>query len=731
MIDATQLIRDLRIFADPATDFQADHSTSGLRVQLIREGLERDYTINLYSGETVARHDDGRRYVSIPALLASEEFVDLRSFRATQRRILGPKEPDRYIEPEGQILHRDGSAALLSLDAFRRAISHRDSDHLAILLLDGPAGIGKTSLIERMVFERADPASSLPPLLHVTSSGSRLTDLSKALAHATQLLRAHVTFDQVPVLVRIGVLQVAIDGFDELVDPEGYKDAWSALRQFLGEIRIGGPVVLAGRDTFFDQQSFEQRLASRIPNLELAHARLQPISPAAAKRFLKEHGWSDTELKSAESREWLRTGSYHLRPFFLAQIGSAGSWSELEAAHGSPQSFLVTRFVTREASIVSRMVEISVSDAEAALWDFYGLIVEDMATQEADTVDEGFLALACETAFQNKLAVADMPKLVAKAGSFGLLESDGGGSFRRFPHSELQNQFLARVLIQGMDSSAAVSSFLRRGLVNAALVEAFSDVVINSALSRAENVRARLARVIADEPFSERLTSNCGALLLSTLSRADLPPLSLESISVVDAKIIGTAASATLKHVTFSHLDVRGADCRAIDFSGCDVTMLTVDPSTYFGHRRPATVRSLQIENLGLIRTMHAPNEISDWLEQHSSIKAAANGKNDLPLVRYFERLCRKFVRQHQIRSTPSDEAYFLLESPFWPEVRQLLGDRIQEDTKSARGPHAIFYRMVRPEAFLALTETDADSIRIRNRIISRALELASPQTRE
>lgn len=223
-----QIIRDFRVFSDPATDFEATESGDLLRIKMIRS-VERDYVLEK-SGPITSRGNLNRRYVSVQALLASDEFVDIRSFKATQRRILAAKNPDGYLNPEGQILDSNSQQSTLNIESFRSAIAKNNSDHLAILLLDGPAGIGKTSLIERMVYERSEPSAAYPPLLHVTSGGSRLTDLNKALAHATQLLRSQITFDQVPILARLGVLQVAIDGFDELVDPDGYKDAWSALR---------------------------------------------------------------------------------------------------------------------------------------------------------------------------------------------------------------------------------------------------------------------------------------------------------------------------------------------------------------------------------------------------------------------------------------------------------------------------------------------------------------------
>lgn len=719
--------RDLRVFADPATDYRPSETADVLNIRMTRNGTQREYTISAKTGRVEARHTGGRRHANFSALLASEEFADIRTFRATQRRVLQPRQVSDYLAPEGQ-LERQGNTRPLALESFRAALEYTAGDALLVLLLDGPAGIGKTSLIERIVYERADPASSQPPLLHVTSSGSRLTDLNKALAHATQLLRTTVTFDQVPILVRRGVLQVAIDGFDELVDPAGYKDAWSALRDFLGEVHSGGPLLLAGRDTFFDQQSFKRRLADRVPNLDLAYARLHPVSPRSARAYLLARGWSEGDIDSAEAQDWLKPGSYHLRPFFLSQIATSDGWTDLCGAYGSPQAFLVHRFVRRESALVSRMVAIDVANAETALWNFYGTLVEDMASHEVDTVDSGFLALACENAFAEFLSADDMAKLMHKAGSLGLLETDVHHEVRQFPHSEIQNQFLARAIIANLESSAAVAAFLRRTTVSMALAEAFADVFGSLPQIRAVAAMSRLQRLSAEDPFADRLSANIVSLLLAALTRTALGiDLRITSRSTNEARVFGVLDAAILEELSITHLDARGADVRAVTFKNCSVAVLTADANTVFGESRPDIATTLQVEAEGAVVTFRARDDIERWLLDHSIVPRREEAKDtgvDLPLVKYFDRLCRKFVRQHQIRNGPNDEAFFLLQDPMWSEIRPILGERLAADSRTVGGPHEVFYRLVKPEHLLKPPNGDSESEAIRARVIQRAREL-------
>lgn len=718
------LERDLKIFADPATEFSAQQQDNTLLIGLIRDGEHREYHFDLNRSNVRARHS-GKQFSSISALLASEEFANIRALRATQRRLLEPKLPPQFIPPEGDLVRADAREEL-TLESVMLAAQHEAQGALSIMLLDGPAGVGKTSLIERLVFDRTIPESNQPPLLHVTSSGSRLTDLSKALAHATQVLRASVTFDQVPVLVRRGVLQVAIDGFDELVDPSGYKDAWSALREFLSEVGSGGPTLLSGRDTFFNQQSFKAKLAERIPRLDLRYARLRSVSPAAAKKYLSQRGWPKPIIETAEAAEWFTPGTYRLRPFFLAQIAENG-WDDLQTAHGSPQAFLVNRFISRESKLLNGFLPLSLEAIEAALWNFYCTLVEDMAIHEMDTVDTGYLALALETTFTGLLGQDDMGKLLHRAGSLGLLESDSQGSSRRFPHSEIQNQFLAKSLIESMDSNAAIGSFIRRVPVTMALSEAFADRLGAVTDEQARSVTQRLARIAKEEPMMTLLSSNTAALLLASVSSDRLTDvIELEAVSTTEVRLYGVASAANLKAMQIGHLDVRGADLRAVTFHDTVVGTITVDDSTLFGDTVPIVSSCIQVDSLadGIVN-LRAPDDIAAWLAAHSTKHSDGDDLSELPLVRYFDRLCRKFNRQRQIRDNEADGAYFLIRDKFWPEVCEILGERLIVDTKNAHGTNDKFFRIASPEALLNPNAADPAAQSIWQRIIARAQVLS------
>lgn len=723
------IARDLCVFADPATPFSVGEIDAGrVLVGMVRDGVPRQYRIDVGSGEVVALDGVGRKYRGIAALLASDDFVDVRQFRATQRRILQQLQDERggnrpILDPEGKFVSRDGIESPLNRSGLNAVLSQIEPEKLQILLVDGPAGIGKTSLIEMVSFERSAPSSLLPPLLHVTSGGNKLTDLNKALAHSLQIIRAKATFDQMPVLVRHGVVQVAIDGFDELVDPDGYKDAWSALREFLGDVNFGGPIVLSGRDTFFDQQEFERLLADRLPNISIKQARLAPVSPSAAKDYLEESGWAKEELEIAQAAGWFKPGSYYLRPFFLAQIAGEGGWDGLQEAYGSPQSFLVNRMVKREAKLVSQTVDIQIGIAEDALWDFFTSIAEDMTIQQSDQVDEDFIAFACESAFSGRVNSRDVAKLLHRASSFALLESASGRGMRRFPHSELQNQFAARALIVVAQKTSLTNPFIRLSSIDAGLAEAFSDQFSSLGLDNARTVYENLRSMLAHEGFSDRTSSNLGALLLATVGRGDLDPLELKGIAISEVKLVGVARRTLLVDVAVGHLYATDADARAIIFvGGASVAILTIDNSSVLPESMPLS-RQLQFVDRGFTRIVRSQDEISALI---APLRMAVdeNVRENLPFVKYMDRLCRTFVRQKQIRDHEADASYRLLQEPYWHMARELLGARIVEYSKDAGGPRSVFYRMEDPEGLL-VPQSPGDKA-VRQKVYDKAKALAS-----
>jgi hypothetical protein len=593
MTTGEQLRRDFAPFIDPATDLRVTEGTLGIRLQLVRDGSEHDYFFDLRDQSVIARGARARKFASLRSFFASPDFADTRTLATTQLRMLKTFDPDQLIAPEGEV-----NSVKLTKQSLQQCVSPARfvegsaQTKIGLVLIDGPAGVGKTSLINSLLVQRAkrqQEAAPLPPILHVASRGKRISVLNQVLAESIDLIRAKFTFDQVPTLIRYNLLQVAIDGFDELVDSEGYRDAWSALKQFFEDTIYGGPIILAGRDTFFDQQGFRRQLRSSQYSFDLTHVRLTPVSPKAAREWLAKGGWSETDLRDSYTKILLRAGSYTLRPFFLTQLAAAQGWRGIDSQDLTPRAFLVERFLAREATLLSsQLVSIPKDTIREGLSYLFDEIALEMAGNETEAIDLSFLQLVTEAAFSQFMAPQDLAKLVHKSGSFALLESDVREGYRRFPHTEILYHFLVLGLIRTV-AGGTRTSVLRRGALTSDILSIFVELFARQPVSVTTKFVEFLDRMLLDDITYDRLPENVGALAISSLSHDFLSTTRVYAdLSVTDAVLSGVVSAARLDRIKIQRLDAREAKLAHVQFVDCEIVHLTVDETTQFGASHPS-----------------------------------------------------------------------------------------------------------------------------------------------
>lgn len=619
MTNGEQFRRDFAPFIDPATELLVTEGSHGVRAQFIRNGSDHDYFINLADWTVTARHSKGRKFASVRSLFASGDFADIRALASTQVRMLRSFDPNQLIPPEGDInaerLTRQSLQQCVSSTLFMEANGH---SKIGLVLIDGPAGVGKTSLINALVVQRAkrqSEAAALPPILHVASRGKKISVLNQVLAESLDLIRAQFTFDQVPTLIRYNLLQVAIDGFDELVDAEGYRDAWSALKQFFEDTIYGGPILLAGRDTFFDQQSFMRQLQSSQYAFEISHIRLAPVSPNAARQWLGKRGWSDKDLKDPYTSIVLRPGSYTLRPYFLTQLVGAKGWNAIDSADLTPRAFLVEKFLERESALLSsQLLSIPQDQVRRGLTYLFEEIALEMVGNETDVIDPGFLQLVTEAAFSQFVSSADLARLVHKSGSFALLESDIREGYRRFPHTEILYHFLALGLIRTI-AGGTRTSVLRRGTLTSDSLSIFVELFSREPPGVAAVFVECLDKMLRDEGSFDRFPENVGSLAIASLCHDFSPNVRAYSdISIIDVVLFGVISPANLVRVKIQRFDAREAELENVRFTDCEAVQMTVDDTTRFGSSYPLVHTLLLSTERGHIEQIFEPTAISNWI---------------------------------------------------------------------------------------------------------------------
>jgi hypothetical protein len=338
-------------------------------------------------------------------------------------------------------------------------------------------------------------------------------------------------------------------------------------------------------------------------------------------------------------------------------------------------------------------------------------------------------------AFEGVANEEDLSTIRHKVGSVAFIEADETRGDLRFPHSEIQNHFFARAIFRALSERRPFAP-LRTAAFGTDLVEAFADINRTANENESKAVVAELLRILADEPFAGRLVSNVTALLIGSLVRGEFlgAPLALTNVTTNEARVFDELGAATLNQVSIGRLDARGADLSNIEFKGCQVGALIVDDTTRFGASVPE-VATLQLDRNLSLKSEHSNERISTWLQEHSSAfkdRSDWSRGQELPLVRLFDRLCRRFIRQHYIRDTETDDGSFLLRDQNWPEIFAILQreNRIIVDPDTMRGArpagrNVMFYHVVDPESLLVPEGNDA-AMRIRLAVIERAEELAS-----
>ena len=214
-------------------------------VRMTRGGETLEIEFGAGQSKVVERSVDSRQirtHASFRALLASERFADLRLWANNQsqsQRFLKDAY-DHRIPVTGVLSDTDEERKLdvEEFDEFLASEGLANHSSVRVTVIDVPAGIGKTRFIEFLAWLRATRFFSKrrPLVLHVQSRGRVLTYIQDLIAFSLQRLRLNVTFDQVPVLVRHGLVILAIDGFDELADPNGYDLAWSQLGELIDQL---------------------------------------------------------------------------------------------------------------------------------------------------------------------------------------------------------------------------------------------------------------------------------------------------------------------------------------------------------------------------------------------------------------------------------------------------------------------------------------------------------------
>lgn len=691
-----QDIQDVTAFADPYTQVKTKRSSGGMKVDIVRGGRPLSLEFN---DKGRVSEIGGRRtaFLGADSLLASERFANLAQLANTQMRAAAAKPVKNLIPASVRI-----NQMTVDVEGLSAKIHASASDgKLKLLLIDGPAGIGKTFQIEQLVSYHAIRASRgepCPPVLHVTSKGRRLSNLRDVLAAATQELNATFFAKHVPILVRRGLLVIAIDGFDELVDADGYEDSWLALRQFIAEVGGGGSMLLAARDTFVEEQELLTRIERSRRDVELSIGEVLPPSPLQARAWLKASPtWKPAELESDVANDLLRNGSYVLRPFFLRELWSAKGWADVVDA--GPRTYLVKRLLGREAKLVAQQVGGTTGDRVAtALSLLLQEVALEMASREVDSIEVEHLSFLTQFCFDGIVDDAAIRKLMHKSGSLALLELSADKGSRRFPHSEVQHYFLGQSVLRDL-AGRTVPAFLRRAMLNCEELEVFSEIFVNSPIE-ARSAAGYCSSLVSSEISSDALAPNLSAILILMLALGCIERV--DFAEVVEATFAGQTPRGVISDSKINRLDASGSDLSDLKFTSVDVGVLIVDESTVLGSSLPE-IDALEVRGTADSTSRRGRKEVGDWIAERTRGGALV----DSPAVRLLEKVARRSVRHFYLRASGEDDGHTLLSDPLWGLISKVLTRHGRLEIHRAKPMHGRPSPLFRVKNPIALLDAD------------------------
>lgn len=702
-MNTTQAIEDIKLFCDPFTEITQKPVAGKKRIILIRNGRELTFDIDVETGRISAKHKKAE-YKDIRTLIASSEFSDIKRFAETQKRFFSQTKEKLLIESE--ISYGGNTILAKDLDTNIKITDGK----VTLVLLDGPAGVGKTFQITELAkaqYKKFLTDNISPPVIIISSSGRRLSNFKDVLAATTQDMGASFTGAHVPMLVRHGLLIAAIDGFDELVDADGYEDSWRALKDFIEEIGSSGKVILAARDTFLDEQELISRISTENKDaidLKLAHIKLAAIETAI--KYLSNSKWKPTDLGQEITTDIFSNNSYALRPFFLSVLRDAGGWSSVNSE--GFRSFLVNNLIERESKILSKTLgNLNSEDIVPHLNSLFEEVSLEMATRENNLIEIDHLAFLADYCFSDLLDDNSRRKLTHKAGSISLLETSDIKDKRKFPHTEVQYYFLGNALVSQL-AKKTIPSVLRRTILSAEHLEVFSEV-FTRAEQTAKTAMDYLYAAINGDSSNDGLASNGGAMVL--LSFAMGLTNRIDYLIVNDATFAGGSPSGALQDITISRLDICGSDVSNVTFEKVKIGTLVVNEFTLFGSSVPS-VDALEIRSENP-RIERDPGEIEAFIHSHFADKDIGKLREH-PAVYLLEKLARRSVRYCYLRDGDDDEGSFMLRDEYWPRVKSVLLDHGRMEVKKGKPMHgrpAALMRIKRPIELLDYRSSETLSI--------------------
>lgn len=358
----------LRELADNVADYEREAGAVLLR----RQG--REYSLALRekpgAGVMVSGDVDGQALPEAPfSLFVQTTLLDLPRFATQITRTLdrsSSSRPGKYINGPAE-LSADSQLTRWTetSEQFRRFLNEQEAGTTRLVQLTAGAGQGKTVLLEEVA--RASASAYHPDifptpfLLTVDLLGRYVGTVDDAIAGSLNNTYNFPALNQrdIALCVRNRWLQLALDGFDELVARVGPRDAFLRVTELLEQLRGSGTVILSARESFFELYQIGAAIRSylrpRQGSYSTSTVRLLPWSEDEGRRVFAAMGSRQPKEDLAGLLSAFGDDKrVVLQPFFLTRLASLWSKGERFADAGGTvdpyrqTAYIIETYIERE-----------------------------------------------------------------------------------------------------------------------------------------------------------------------------------------------------------------------------------------------------------------------------------------------------------------------------------------------------------------------------------------------
>ncbi len=529
-----------------------------------------------------------------------------------------------------------------ALDAMEMVLGRRLAGMCSVIYLTSDAGEGKTTLINQLATNQAALYRERKTdwlLVPVALGGSPFLRLDNVVAAAllNQLRFRRLYFDAFIQLVRLGVVVLALDGFEEVfVETEG--DAASSLGNLISDLKGEGTILVAARTAYFDFKSLDQqaRLIDAVRGFDVGFAKL------SLDRWGKEEFLSFCEANGVDSGSSLYeelaaklSPSHPLltRAVFVRRIVEMASYSEsldfltqTEDVNDLFHPFIDT-ILKRE--IEQKWLDKSSTVAIPLLTvdehhELLQLIAEEMWLTKRSLLPfqtcESLAEIYCDSTRKTPVVTRQVRERLS---SHALLTPEKNRGQLSFDHDHFKEFFLGEVV--GLYIMRNSQADLRKLLRVEVLPNFSADIAVSFCISNnlsCSEIITRIQEVAGTEGQASFVRENAGALVARALGRShenyptiqvaglSFPPDSLsnrilENVSFEKCFFQATSLNGDIENVhwtdcQFDHLEIAAhARFRTITFSDCEIRRFSFSKlegtvSEYFD---PRTISGLLINH--------------------------------------------------------------------------------------------------------------------------------------